>query len=249
MSNKIEKIEENEMSLHDYALHLLQKHGCKEDCYYDTPIDTVIGDLKQAYPYGMPFFYRDVAEELIKIGNAIPHFPKETVALCEGDATKYGLTDLYPEAEQKLRELLDSGKPFRTRWASCAKESVGFQISSNGVTEVIVDADDDEIDEGIELVDDAIWSLGIDDGFFSIKEMEEIYEIVTEDPQYTFSTANCMDTLPYPATYEQIMDTLEKLGQQNRETLDEAYEFLKEIVKQFAIAKGWKFEKEGEDNE
>ena len=249
MSNKIEKIDETNMSLHDYALHLLQKHGCKEDCYYDTPIETVIGDLKQAYPYGMPFFYLDVAEELIKIGKAVPHFPTELTTLCEGDATKYGLTDLYPEAEQKLRELLDSGKPFKTEWTSATKRAVGFQISSDGATKVIVTAMDNEADEGIELVYDAIWDLGIDDNFFTEEEMEEMYDPVTEDCLYSFEYADCMYILPYPATYEQIMDTLEKMGRENRACLIESYEFLKGTVKQFAIAKGWKFEKEGEDNE
>lgn len=241
MNNKINKIEETRMGLHDYALYLLKKHGCKEDCYYDTPIETVIEDLKAAYPYGMPFFYREVAEELIKIGNAIPHFPKETVALCEGDATKYGLTDLYPEAEGKLRELLNSGKPFRTEWTSSTKEFVGFQIISNGATEVIVSAQDDGIDEGIELVLDAISDLKIEDGIFSEEEMEEMYDLAVADFGYSFGSAECMETLPYPATYEQIMDTLEKLEEQNRESLNEAYGYLKNIVGQAAK------EKEGED--
>ena len=249
MNNKIEKIDETKMDLHDYALHLLKKHGCEEDCYYNTPVETVIRDLKQAYPHGMPFFYREVAEELIKIANAIPHFPKETVALCEGDATRYGLTDLYPEAERKLRELLDSGKPFRTGWTSYTKEFVGFQISSNGATEVIVAASDDGIDEGTELVGDAIDSLGIDYDFFSREEMEEIYNLVVLDGGYELEVAESSETLLYPATYEQIMDTLEKLGEENRKSLDETYEFLKGTVKQFAEAKGWKFEKEGEENE
>ena len=197
----------------------------------------------------MPFFERDVAEELIKIGNAIPHFPKETVALCEGDTTKYGLTDLYPEAEQKLRELLDSGKPFQTEWTSSSKEFCGFQISSNGATEVIVDAFDGEIDEGTELVEDAIWDLKIDDGFFTEDEMAEMYDLVVMDGGYASEVSKSSETLTYPATYEQIMDTLEKLGEENRKSLDETYECLKETVKQFAKAKDWKFEKEGEDNE
>lgn len=249
MNNKIEKIDETKMGLHDYALSLLKKYGCKEDCYYNIPLDAVTDNLKQAYPYGMPFFYREVAEELIKIANAVPHFPKETVELCKGDATRWGLTDLNPEAEQKLRELLNSGKPFRTEWTSSTKEFVGFQISSNGATEVIVAASDDGIDEGTELVEDAIWNLKIDDGFFTEDEMAEIYDLVFMDGGYELEVAESSETLPYPATYEQIMDTLKKLGEENRKSLDETYESLKGIVKQFAKAKGWKFEKEGEDDE
>ena len=244
MNNKIEKIDETNMGLHDYALHLLQKHGCKEDCYYDTPVETVIGDLKQAYPYGMPFFYRDIAEELIKIGNAIPHFPKKTVALCEGDATKYGLTDLYPEAEKKLRELLDSGKPFTTKYNSATKNPVGFNISSNGATEIVVNAVDCGIDPNSGLVDDAIWDLGIDYDFFTEKEKEDIYDFAIRDGSYSFEIASSSVTLSYPESYEQIMDSLDRLGQKNRRSLYDAYEFLRRTVKQFAEAKGWKFEGE-----
>ena len=53
--------------LKDYARKILADHGCDEFTYGETPGTDILRDLKTAYPDGMEFPYRDVANAIISI--------------------------------------------------------------------------------------------------------------------------------------------------------------------------------------
>ena len=50
--------------LTDYTITLLHAAGCDEYTYGETDGETIINDLKEAFPNGMAFPYIDVANEI-----------------------------------------------------------------------------------------------------------------------------------------------------------------------------------------
>ena len=59
------------MTLEEYAKHILRSHDCDEETYGDETAETIVKDLKMAYPKGMDFPYIDVANAIKKM--SIPH--------------------------------------------------------------------------------------------------------------------------------------------------------------------------------
>lgn len=60
------------MTLEAYALKILADHGCDEYSYGGTCGDTILSDLKEAYPNGMEYPYVDVANAIMAISKMRP---------------------------------------------------------------------------------------------------------------------------------------------------------------------------------
>ena len=56
----------------EYALKILHDHGCDEYTYGMTDGETIIEDLKEAYPAGMEFPYIEVTNAIISISRRKP---------------------------------------------------------------------------------------------------------------------------------------------------------------------------------
>lgn len=60
------------MTVEEYARKILSDHNCDEYSYGGTPGETVLSDLKEAYPDGMEFPYVDVANAIIAFSKVKP---------------------------------------------------------------------------------------------------------------------------------------------------------------------------------
>ena len=110
-------------TIHEYAKKILSDHDCNEYSYGDDTTETVLSDLKIAYPDGMEYPYESVAQAIKDISK--PRYVKPEINedyFDFDDWGKWGVGDFYPEAEEKLREVLLSGKTFNTGWHGYRKE-------------------------------------------------------------------------------------------------------------------------------
>ena len=55
-----------------YAQKILKEHGCDEHTYWGEKAETLIDDLKTAYPHGMVFPYVDVANAIRELSKPEP---------------------------------------------------------------------------------------------------------------------------------------------------------------------------------
>ena len=93
------------------------------------------------------------------------------------DASKWGLTDLYPESEKLLREAIDSGEDFDTGGWSCRKECRSARYTrKNGKLTVRVCCDMDDLNEG-DLVYDAVYRIYHEEREVTDEQMEEILDL------------------------------------------------------------------------
>lgn len=137
-----------------------------------------------------------------------PQFPPEqTIELCNGDACKYGLTDLNDVAEQNLRHALEKGMPFNTGWCGCQKEIRSFAIESDGLSRIKVSAFE-EIDDVPDVIYDADETLEED-------EVRYIEGILDDDLEFCTETKSEKE-LSATASYEDIMEALGELESNNR---------------------------------
>lgn len=81
------------------------------------------------------------------------NFPGEYVA-------KWGLTDLYEDAESILRGVIDSKAPFETGWIGCRKEIryMNIQRDEDGI-HIFVSAHMDDLTDSNDLIYDALWEV------------------------------------------------------------------------------------------
>jgi hypothetical protein len=153
-----------------------------------------------------------------------------TYSLTDGlDACKWGVSDLYEEAEKNLRELLTYSGEFRTEWCDCKKELYSFRLwFDDDNIEVTVNQWMDELYEGYDLIDDAMWDLGKQDIELSDEEIEYIRDLCY-DSDVTDSVTECK-IIERNSTYEQIIETLEKLADITNKELEDYYDVVKNIV-------------------
>lgn len=158
------------------------------------------------------------------------------------DCSHWGLTDLYPECEENLKKLLQSGLDFVTGWCSCKKEIVSARYSRiDGVIGVEVCESIDDLWESDDLITDAMWD---------VSKGEEIPEDVY-DNFVGFIRDICIDAgvddhadarveLPADATYEDVMDAADRAWEITETRLNEYYKRLKGIV-QDALSYPWEY--------
>jgi len=166
------------------------------------------------------------------------------VSLTDNEYTsKWGLTDLYPEAEEKLRELLASGEDFITDWCGCKKEIRYAQYEAAGdLLTITVHAHMDDLYDSTDLLYDAAWAAGIPEDW----EIEDafitaIHEVCADDGLDDYAEA--IAVLPRTASYEEVMSATGDMEDEAEATNEETFNRLKEIVKDYYDY--WKFNEEG----
>lgn len=145
------------------------------------------------------------------------------------DACKWGVSDLYEEAEKNLRELLTYSGEFRTDWCSCKKELYAFRLCfTDEYINVVVNQWMDDLYEEYSLINDALWDLGKQDVELNDEEINYIRDLCY-DSDVTDSVTECK-IIERNSTYEQIIDTLEKLADITNKELEDYYDVVKNIV-------------------
>ena len=144
-------------------------------------------------------------------------------------ASKWGLTDFYPEAEEILRGLIDSGEDFETDWFGCKKEIRYAKITrSQDETEVQVTAHMDDLYESDDLIYDALWEVSkIEDEL-----PEEIIDSIREAAYYDVDDhTETFVSLPRSATFDEIVRAMEHLEYEAEASNHRMYLELCDIVK------------------
>ena len=144
-------------------------------------------------------------------------------------ASKCGLTDFYPEAEEILRGLLDSGEDFETDWFGCKKEIRYAKITrSKNETVIQVTAHMDDLYESDDLIYDALWEVTKTEDELP----EEIIDSIREAAYYDVDDHTEMFiSLPRSAPFDEIVRAMEYLEYKVEANNHRMYLELCEIVK------------------
>ena len=147
-------------------------------------------------------------------------------------ASKWGITDFYPESEEKLKELIDSGEDFDTGWFGCKKEiRYARYRRENGVFTIEVSCDMDDLEDGAELIYDALWETCKVECELPLWMIESI----SADCYYCdiHDETTLTAELDGNATYNEIISKTEELEEEAEKNNTEMYNRLCEIVKDY----------------
>lgn len=195
--------------IHDYALSILKEHGCDIHTYGDchVSVDSLENELREAYPDGMQYPHRDVAQAILDISKpTFKSIPEEGFDF--EDWGSWGVTDFYDETREELESALKSGKPFNTGWHGAKKELESMQIVRDYENTVVcVHAYMDELYEQSDLINDCL----TDD------ESNRITDDMIDEIRDVCMFSDCVDecdeseTLPLDASLEDIEKCASKL--------------------------------------
>ena len=143
------------------------------------------------------------------------------------DGSKWGLTDLYPEAERNLRELLTSNEDFETDWSSRKECWSAYIRRVNGICSVTVCVNIDDLWESTDLIDNALYDLNLENTELSEDDIEYIRDAAFECD--VDDHADAKSELRNP-DYEDLMEEIERLTDKATAAADRNYEVIKSIV-------------------
>ena len=162
------------------------------------------------------------------------------------DGCKWGVSDWYEDFEEEMIKAIESNEPFDTGHVYCKKEPESFRIARNEDGDIYIEVCE-WMDEGTDLVDDAIWDVfGEPQSEVNDSDVEEVLDILWNDWDFTTET-----TCDCDFAFEENSTTAEKI-QQLKDALDEqiafthkdlncSYEFCKGTVEDYFTEKyGWK---------
>ena len=156
-------------------------------------------------------------------------------------AAKYGVSDFYDDAAEKLREALESGEDFDTKWFGAHKEINYARVHRQyGELEVEVSAHMDDLFDEPDLIYDALWEVARSEDELPEDIIDSIIDTAI-DCEIDDKT-ECNVFLPVNASYEDVCKALDECETSAMETNHEMYERLKEIVKEHW---DWMKEQEG----
>ena len=175
-------------------------------------------------------------KENYRIGHSI-----NTYDISEGGVycSHWGLVDLYPQCEKNLRELLDLGKDFRTKWCGSKKELLSARYSRIGSTFLVeVEAWMDDLWDGDALIYDAIYDVLHDEEKYPMPlSAQERLRAVENDGDDEFIDGlrdmsygiedDVVVEKSFPAVdahYDTIMDVVSKLEDEADDVLKKYYE-------------------------
>ena len=155
-------------------------------------------------------------------------------------ASHWGLTDLYPETEELLRKLLDSGEDFRTTWWGAKKEIVYAQYEADGdeLSVTVQNQMDDLWDGSHDLIWDAIDDLKyVDKKLPADWEADDdftdfVLECINDwnNPMDIEDSAISITILPRTTTYENLMEAVSKTWDDAYNKCQTMYNELKELI-------------------
>lgn len=197
--------------------------------------DMMSGGIRDygANPYIDPELDRILFEQFMEAGDE-PRIESINLDDDGGDASKYGASDFYDEAEAKLIGLLSSGKPFSV-CGSCRKEAISYEIEKTD--KHIICKVFQSMDENEDLLDDAIWDVFGRNIELSPEETENLLDLMFESGVYS----EAEDSVTLPPEYDSLDDikkALDAAQDSTNELLEEQYSTVKYLVKEFIENKG-----------
>lgn len=143
--------------------------------------------------------------------------------------SKWGLTDIYPEAEEELRAALASEEDFDTGWTGCQKEIRYCRIRrEEGVIIVDVSVHSDDLWESDDLIYDALWTAARREDELPDDIIDSIREAAVYGCDDHFDST---DELPTDTDYESLVALLDEAENDLCTLEDRSYNILVEIVK------------------
>ena len=207
--------------IHEYARKILSDHGCNEYSYGDSTLETVLSDLKFAYPNGMEHPYEAVAQAILDVSR--PRYVKPEIAEDHFDFDdwgKWGVGDFYTEAEDLLKEAIASGKTFDTGWHGYKKEieSMRIQRDAEHIT-ISCSTSMDEVFEQYDLFSD----------FLTNEEMEKLSDDLVVSIRDALMWGDFSEDaegdvqIPAGSDYDTVIRQAEELMQECSDRLDDYF--------------------------
>ena len=152
-------------------------------------------------------------------------------------ASRWGITDFYPEVEAKLKELIASHEDFECDWFGCKKEiHYARYRCENGKFTVEVSVHCDSLWDEPDLIYDALDDISIEVDELSDEDIDYIRSIAIEDQiDDCVKLESVIDT---PVTFNDIVKETDRLENEAAKQLHSKYEELCMIVKEYFEYKG-----------
>lgn len=124
-------------------------------------------------------------------------------------ASKWSISDFYEEAEQSLRDALESGEDFETDWFGCKKEINYAQIiREDGNITVSVTCNMDDLWDEDDLIYDALWEMTKSEDELPEEIIDSIRDAAIDERIDDHSTVSA--TLPSSASFDDVVKALDK---------------------------------------
>lgn len=219
------------MSAKDVALKILKEEGCELEAYFDVSQKDAEEDLKEYFKHhkNAKFDYSipEIATELIKIGIENRPYPEEGEnfeGVCQnGDICHWGFDELYPEPEEKLRELLQGKEHFDTGWLGSKKEIMSCRIQSDGKKIKL------SVHQEIDDFPDILGYYNLPDFDENDKEKMEKYENIWMNDNEFMSEYEDFVEIPI-TTYEAMLESLVELQSKLSEDIDQRLRDYGELI-------------------
>ena len=217
----------------ELALKLLYSCGCTEETYEGVPVDNILADLNIGYPDGYEGIgNQELAEAIYAISTTDRGWAKMRKLEIEGNAAHYGYTDLYDGIRSVLEGALTSGEPFDSGWLSSKKEIGSWNMQRNLRNGEIVVSVHSEMDEGRDLVYDAL-PEGVE---FTDAEYEQAQDLFSE--LWGTSETESSETVPGDSTLDDILKVVNRLADGNDGYLHDQFETMKGVVSDIIALRG-----------
>lgn len=147
-------------------------------------------------------------------------------------ASKWDLTDLYPECEKNLKALLESGEDFRCEWGA-KKELLSVAIMRiNRTFDVSVSAWMDELWDSDDLIYDALFEVtGSECEILSDETIEEIRNCLSDECDDNAGESFIGEC----DSYEELMNIINNLATYAEARLDAYFSELVSVVREIAL--------------
>jgi hypothetical protein len=240
--------------MEEYTKNLLKECNCTNESYTGIPVETIESDLRlycKQENTTFPYPISDMANYIYKISTTDRGwYPKIEVEI-DGDASHCGYTDLYPNVEENLKDVINSGMPFKFSGSS-KKEIGGFMLSrelKNGEIKVTAFQ---AMDEGYDLVSDSLpeeIELKLSEEEFDMLS-GAVLELWAEGDECGSETEES-EIISGDSTLEQILEKVDELQDICSDRLQESFEAVKNLTNYFLdhkeeLIREEKYRKEGE---
>lgn len=228
------------MELRRASLDILHESGCSEETYEGVQQERIKKDLidaknrSDAVKKGLErFFLKEIAEDIYSLstterGWETPVTYDEYTEI-NSNPDIYGIAGTRKDAYIELEKLVKSGKPFVTSWLWNEENECSFKLYRklrNGVITVSVSM---RMDEGADLVSDAIPN-SVPYDIFSEQETEDITNEFLLDYRDTSYEASEECTVAGDTGLKEILEKVSELCDVCNASLDESFEIMKQIV-------------------
>lgn len=210
------------------ALQILKVHDVAYKDYEGIPASVILEDLQAAYPDVFPYSSskEEIADEIYRICTTERGWMPQEVIDFDGDASRYGLTDLRSDVAEKLVQILKGKKPFRTGWMTSRKELSGWMMSRrlyDGDVTVCVSTEMDEYE-------DLVYDATPDGEDLSEEEIALALDLFANEWECCYS---CKSEAVLPGngiTLEAVLTAVQTLGDSNDTVLANSFAIMQGFV-------------------